>query len=808
MATSSCYTTLLINCTMVRNLSFSLLLTLCYVVSAYGYGIYAAEKTPLSIAVAAFDNQTHSYSKERIRKEVLNRNVRWTTHLLTAAGLFYQATGEERFLDMAEEIFRCATEAWKKDKTLMQGRDDFFSTRNVAATYELLKKTGRLKGDEAKEIVIRFAELHFEPNFIADHNQGQERALGFTRMYRLFPDAPQAERWKEYTDKMWDFWYRNKDVDETATLYAAIHLNDIITIAEESGRSALLQTPETERWFARYLHQQAPSGYMPEYGDDFFFAYFEWIVVFEKMARLTGNPAYRQAAEKLYRTGLPNLPEKYTKRGWYLRDACEWASIAEAALLPPFTPSTTDSPAMDWGAMVTTRTNRNGISGIPDQLLLASSHHPGSPFVMSDLYAEGAHKHPNLRGTINYFETDGCPHFHGVQRHATDMRHGNTVILMKEEENGFPFGKNANRRLTDRWFTDWIDFSSSTLISENNPQMRGFQSITFRFQNGRAGEVICIDSVRLRGKAGEQLLHDCNTLEAWGDGVELADNEKGGKMIRITLKDDGIHFFNLNIAVDFSLDDYRYIGCNWKHVVPDGKEKSPMSFMIRAYNKVKKPVENYVHEQVGVLFNPNIVRTAHAENKDEDSYGEVILDNHCVDGTTLQRRMVLTTEGILVLQDQLLPGTGTNGYTAGSIWQLYQVDERGENWFSSRGGKRIYRDNSQAGIPWKDTEGREIARRQLLVYFEKSPERSYGFQKQDYTIQPTTVFAKQQVTSSQPLTFVTVIVPFNKQEKATEIVNALSVKTLKGHSTVEMTENGQKITITIDAEGNWNVTRK
>lgn len=209
----------------------------------------------------------------------------------------------------------------------------------------------------------------------------------------------------------------------------------------------MLQTPEIEQWFSRYLHQQAPSGYMPEYGDDFFFAYFEWIVVFEKMARLTGNATYQEAARKLYKTGLPNLPEKYTKRGWFLRDACEWASIAEITLLPPFIPKTS---IPDWGGMVTTRTNREGQGGIPDQLLLTASHVPGTPFVMSDLYAEGSHKHPNLHGTINYFETDCCPHFHGVQRHATDMHHGNTVILMKEKSNGFPFGEGSNRWLTNR----------------------------------------------------------------------------------------------------------------------------------------------------------------------------------------------------------------------------------------------------------------------------------------------------------------------------------------------------------------------
>ena len=707
---------------MIQKLSASIFLCLWGIVSVYGNLHPVIDKDPLSIAVEAFDNQTHPYSKERIQKEIQNRNVRWTTHLMTAAGTFYEATGQKRFLDMSEEIFRCAVTAWEKDEQLMRGRDDFFSTRNVAATYKLLKKEGRLKGNEARRIVIRFADLHFEPHFITDHNQGQERALGFTRMYNLFPDAPNANLWKAYTDTMWNFWYANKDVDETATLYSAIHLNDIITIAQESGRTELLQTPEIEQWFSRYLHQQAPSGYMPEYGDDFFFAYFEWIVVFEKMARLTGNASYQEAARKLYKTGLPNLPEKYTKRGWFLRDACEWASIAEIALLPPFIPKTSTP---DWGAMVTTRTNREGQSGIPDQLLLTASHVPGTPFVMSDLYAEGSHKHPNLRGTINYFETDCCPHFHGVQRHATDMRHGNTVILMKEESNGFPFGEGSNRWLTNRWFTDWIDFSSSTHISESDPQMRGFQSITFRFQNGQPGEVICIDKVRLRGKAGEKILHDCNTLDAWGDGVELADNEKGGKMIRITLKDNSIHFINLKVAADFSLNDYRYIGCDWKHYTTDDRIKSPMSFKIRAYNKIRKPVEDYVHEEVGVLFNPNIVRTAKVVNKGKDSYGEVILDNHCVDGSTLQRRMVLTAEGILILQDHLIPGEDTEGYTAGSIWQLYQMDERGENWFSTHGGKKIYRDTPNAGQPWKDASGNEIEKRQLLVYFEKQPDTTH-----------------------------------------------------------------------------------
>ncbi|MFT8090628.1 hypothetical protein ACMYML_23635, partial [Salmonella enterica subsp. enterica serovar Enteritidis] len=83
----------------------------------------------------------------------------------------------------------------------------------------------------------------------------------------------------------------------------SIHLNDIINIAIESDKVALLKTPEIRRWFERYRDQQAPSGYMPEYGDDYFFAYNNWILVFEKMARLTGDASFRKAAWKLFTIG-------------------------------------------------------------------------------------------------------------------------------------------------------------------------------------------------------------------------------------------------------------------------------------------------------------------------------------------------------------------------------------------------------------------------------------------------------------------------------------------------------------------------
>ena len=63
---------------MIQKLSASIFLCLWGIVSVYGNLHPVIDKDPLSIAVEAFDNQTHPYSKERIQKEIQNRNVRWT----------------------------------------------------------------------------------------------------------------------------------------------------------------------------------------------------------------------------------------------------------------------------------------------------------------------------------------------------------------------------------------------------------------------------------------------------------------------------------------------------------------------------------------------------------------------------------------------------------------------------------------------------------------------------------------------------------------------------------------------------------
>ena len=188
-----------------------------------------------------------------------------------------------------------------------------------------------------------------------------------------------------------------------------------------------------------------------------------------------------------------------------------------------------------------------------------------------------------------------------------------------------------------------------------------------------------------------------------------------------------------------------------------------------------------------------------AETREGDSYGRIVLDDQCVDGSVLQRNMVLTKEGILVIQDHLLPGAGTEGYTAGSLWQLYSLDKSGKNWFNSTGENK----------KWKDRSGKDIETNQLLVYFEEQKGRHFGVQQQEYTVKPVTTFAKQKVIPGSAVTFVTIIVPHTALWKAEDIAKAISAQTDATHQSNVWINlaNKNKLKIEITKEGNWKVER-
>ncbi|BCI63036.1 carbohydrate binding domain-containing protein [Coprobacter secundus] len=740
-----------------------------------------------------YDLLTANYSEAKIQSMIANKSVRWICNYMAAEGIMYKATLDQKYLDRCLYVFTETMTQWRSNKTLMSGTDDFFATKHIAYTYRLLQELGKVEKGAYDDVVLGYANSHFQPTFIVDHNQAQERALGFVLMQKVLPNAPDVDKWKTYTDAVWDFWYNNLDVDEDATNYSAIHLNDIMMIAEETGKTDLLRRDEVKKWFTRYRDQQAPSGFMPEYGDDYFFAYFNWVICFERMARIFNDPSFLNAAWKLYRAGFYNLAASYKNANFDMKLASEWSVLGEISLLPSMEAEPLQT---DVGALVTNRTNKYGVQDIPDQLLLASARTPGVPFVMSDLYSRGSHSHPHLRGTINYYETDNYPLFHGVQRHATDARCGNTVVLVKQEDEGFPFASGGSRRQTDKWFTDCVDFSSSTEISSTDATMRGFAYLTFRLV-GQVGEEIYIDNVRLIGKKGELLLHDCNSLTNWSTSyTSLSSDAVSGNSVKITLANTNTNFITLKVSKSFSLNDYQYVAFDWKHKSPVGAATTDLNFIFRVQNSLVLPGDEYVDATVGTLFNYNVLTDAYTEMQGNDCYGVIELDNHFLPGTQLKRRILLTEEGVLILQDYLLPGDGAEGYTAGSLWQMYNLKSRGENWFNA-GEERS----------WVDWTGKEM-KKELLVYFEKNSVRTYGSQLEEYSVAPTVVYAKQAISSSQPLTFTTILVPHEVGTNPEFYANSISSTTVGRQSNISLNTGGKILTIALNEDGSWNVARE
>ena len=103
------------------------------------------------------------------------------------------------------------------------------------------------------------------------------------------------------------------------------------------------------------------------------------------------------------------------------------------------------------------------------------------------------------------------------------------------------------------------------------------------------------------------------------------------------------------------------------------------------------------------------VPRAEARQLGPDAWGRVEFSNYNGPGNTLQRRLVLTREGMLVIVDTFTTGPRCDGWAGGQLWQLYTLQERGADWFAS----------ASDGV-YTSADG-STAKRRMLVKFMNSP---------------------------------------------------------------------------------------
>jgi hypothetical protein len=202
---------------------------------------------------------------------------------------------------------------------------------------------------------------------------------------------------------------------------------------------------------------------------------------------------------------------------------------------------------------------------------------------------------------------------------------------------------------------------------------------------------------------------------------------------------------------------------------------------------------------------------ASVEQRLQDAYGRIDYEDYIQPGTKLIRRMVLTAEGYLLVRDELTPGPLMDGWNAGQLWQLYNLETRGGSWFSA---------DDDGAYPTVVGSLYPTVTRSMLVRFAESAETKIDVEevKQGYYMpnpkgrKPTAFFttsSQRRVRAGRLEVFAMIIVPrdpagANPNDVATTTTVAQQAD---GLTTAEVVgPNGTRITIVLNRD-DWEVRR-
>lgn len=722
----------------------------------------------------------------------------------------YEATGEQLYLDHAKKVWDILLDKWKtnteegKSINLPNG---FFINSGLLHVYDILNQHGLVDASDVPYVlkVIRVNNFYQK----GDDNQAFYRAIGMLYSIRLFPEEVDAKLWQQYADETWNYWYNQRDITENASHYSSISLNAAIKMAQITGRIDLMKTPEIRKIFERYRDQLSPSGAMPEYGDDYFGEAIEWIIVFEHAARLFNDPTYLDAAWKVF--GFLDHNFRMEQTGNFDTDLWSLYNYSSLTGLLNLEPIDAEPVVTPNRSRVLTRNEPGTVDAI-DKMILAPSRAPGSPFVMSELFGRGFHAHLNRVGAIQYYETGGKPHYHGMARHNKGATHSNVVAMMPAEaSDNYPFGNKTFQ--PDVWYHESIPARMLVTLDTENDVVK-FDPLNLRIQSDANIDFI-IDNLRVEGPAGTLMIDSFEDLDKWvrsdNPYALTEDRTEGNHALNIHVKPGADIFYTAygweygsdpnaikpGYDLSFDLNQYDVIKYDWKYKAPNPVGFNYIFRMIVGTN-------TGIDTLAGDMNNVPTVSQVRTEDSRYDSYGQYKLDRYFTYDTSLTRRMVLTKEGFLVVQDRLEPGASASGQVAGPVWQTYSPGDQGPNWFNT----------SSENIEWKLPDGTTGAQPDLLIYMDQDAGRTFGINKNiEVSNNPTpaqTVFAKQIVEPGTPVTFVSILVPHDKDVDASGIAESIRISTSSdGQSTVSLSVPGaemEEIAITI-GQDSWTVKR-
>ncbi len=710
----------------------------------------------------------------------------------------WQVTGDASYLRRGREQFALMMEFAPGNDDILA---DCFGFYPVVLAGKLLKQAGQF--DPAWEqrfhaCVVGGMEVYRKHLPAKDGNQDLARFCAIACALSLYP--AEFTDFRAPLDAQWQKMMRTGDLWLDSKTYTPVSVQYLVSLADELGRvEDLRKSAGFHRMFGNFRDVLSPNGFMPEFGHAYFknAAHPTWLYVFEWAAALYDDPTFLYASHKIFQrlvrfdTPLPrNLSDAFLEcheslAGLIPSDRTELTTVKLAKCKSPPT-----KPAFVSGI------TRRSVQDMGDRdgfLILRSSLDPGSPMLMMNLLSFGDHALYEQRPSIGYYESGHVPHFYQYGRYFQAASRGN-VVLLNEPNSGFP---------DDGWPEDtWRTLNVPLERFDGTGRTRKVDSISLR-TFGDIGiknkQSLVIDNVRLSGARGEKKLFDFERGMDWkGKGLSIIDDATSGShALNVPIVNNGVSAKPLGLTV--SLDDYQTFSIDVKW---HGKSRPKV--------QLRPSVSNSGWADLEGMTLAAHVKNASTEMRGKDAYAHILFDPYASFDTSLVRQIILTAEGIVFVRDDLTPGKTVDAFNAGSLWQMYSVDAKGPQWFSTR-GERAFGSVNLAD-PKQYRSG-------MLAWFSGPPQQTVGLQDipearggaQYKELQRDTTwrvaYSRQTVKAGAPTWFSLVVIPHATDADPNELAKGITVTEGDKQSVFRVKTSTGTLQATIGRQGQWQLER-
>ncbi len=583
--------------------------------------------------------------------------------------------------------------------------DSFFLPFPFTEAYVRIKGAGFMS-PELDAALTAFAEVNFavasiNPHADDIHNQHFARAAGLAYAAQVWPNASRKDSWLSYANAFFDKVVENGDAVENAPIYDYICSFYMWHLADKIGRVDEFDNDYFHAYFTRCADYIAPSGKTPDYGDSGGVTYDpDWpmknetagfrVAAMYRAADFYNDPTLQWAGDKIFEMLLSREP---------------FNVLGYTAEVPLYAMSYIDdwqkdvTPQMpEFSSRIVTkryRTDLNDpVSYYDDKIILCPSKQAGSAYLMMDLFTpHGSHTHINQQASINYFEFGGVPLLTTNGYHGWGPESSN-LCLIRDTADSFPYPVPQYRAL--HWYTAEVPLDNVRSFAPQG-QIK-FDRINLRMNNTSGGTLAGrFDNLRLAGPAGELLIDDFESLNGWslsGIGSLInSDKTQGSNSMQIGYTANGTYFnaksYGLT-TVDTS--EYTHLKIDWKYS-NNTTTVRPLIFRVEATEGTCMSDFHINFLQMFTSVNKSI-----AAQTGDISYGSIKCDKYFTHDTKFARRMLLTGDGVLIVRDDMLPGTAAAGRNAGPIWNLSSTaqPQKGTQWVNSNGGSKelfVYMDS-------------------------------------------------------------------------------------------------------------------